>query len=385
MPMADFLFLSDFFGPYADIIWAVIVLALSFFVARAVNWALKHFVVKVASRTKTELDDMIITALRKPIVLGFLLFGIYYALTNVTQLAAYSQIINDYYVFVQVFFAAFVAARLVNTFLTWYARNVAVRTKSKVDDQFLPSIKKVVYLIVFLVAMLFLMDKLGIEVTTLVATLGIGGLAIALALQSTLSNFFAGAYTTLDRPIRVGDYVELDTGDKGYVVDIGWRSTKLRRLDNNIVVLPNAKIAESKIINYDLPEHEMALVIPCGVSYESDLEKVEKVTVDVAKNIMKNIANIPEEKFVPFIRYNEFGDSNINFSIILRVKNFVDQYLVKHELIKALKKRYDQEGIEISWPVRKLYMSQTKKVSHSKTRTQTVSRKSRKREAGEED
>jgi len=212
---------------------------------------------------------------------------------------------------------------------------------------------------VFLVAVVAMLGQLGIEITTLIATLGVGGLAIALALQGTLSNFFAGAYMILDKPIRVGDYIELEGGDKGYVQDIGWRSTKIKMLGDKVVIIPNSKIAESKLINYDQPTRAMSVIISCGVGYNENLEKVEKVTIKVGKNIQKTVDGAVKD-FEPFIRYNEFGDSNINFSVILRAKNYVAQYLMKHEFIKQLKKAYDKEGIEISWPVTKVYMAKKK-------------------------
>ena len=211
----------------------------------------------------------------------------------------------------------------------------------------------------FLVAVVAMLGQLGIEITTLIATLGVGGLAIALALQGTLSNFFAGAYMILDKPIRVGDYIELEGGDKGYVQDIGWRSTKIKMLGDKVVIIPNSKIAESKLINYDQPTRAMSVIISCGVGYNENLEKVEKVTIKVGKNIQKTVDGAVKD-FEPFIRYNEFGDSNINFSVILRAKNYVAQYLMKHEFIKQLKKAYDKEGIEISWPVTKVYMAKKK-------------------------
>ena len=130
--------------------------------------------------------------------------------------------------------------------------------------------------------------------------------------------------------------------------------SRIRTLPNTLVIVPNSKIASTIITNDSLPVPEMSVVIQCGVAYSSDLEKVEKVTVDAAKKTQKIVTGAVKG-FEPFIRYHTFGDSNINFSIILRVEKFVDKYLVTHEFIKALKKAYDKEGIEISWPVRKIY------------------------------
>ena len=137
------------------------------------------------------------------------------------------------------------------------------------------------------------------------ASLGIAGLAVALALQDTFSNFFSAVYITADRPVKVGDYIELENGLKGYVEDVGWRSTRLRTLPNNSIIIPNNKLAQSILTNYDAPKPEMSIVIPVGVSYNSDLEKVEKVTVDVAKKVLGSVEGGVAD-FEPFIRYKEF-------------------------------------------------------------------------------
>lgn len=219
---------------------------------------------------------------------------------------------------------------------------------------FILSFRNLINILIYLTAAILALGVLGIEVTPLVASLGIGGLAIALALQKTLENYFSGVYLTATKSIKVGDYIELESGLRGYVHEVGWRATKIRMLPNNIVVVPNAKLADSVLVNYYMPQQEMSVVLQCGVSYLSDLEHVEKVTIEVAKKVLQSVEG-GKKDFEPFIRYHTFGDSNIQFSIILRVEEFVNQYLVVHEFFKALTKRYKKEGIEISWPIRKIY------------------------------
>ncbi|MCX6814633.1 MAG: mechanosensitive ion channel family protein [Candidatus Aenigmarchaeota archaeon] len=351
------LVIVDLFWQNFSIIRAAIAIILSFVIAKTVNFILKNYAVKLTAKTKTNLDDMLIKSMRKPLLIGFLLYGLYYAVTTTEYLLPHAATVNEAFLFIEVFFTAFTIARIINTFLEWYAKGIAVKTESKLDDHFLSALKKVAYLLAFILGILFFMDKIGVQVTTLIAALGIGGLAIALALQDTLSNFFAGAYTTVDQPIRVNDFIELETGEKGYVKEIGWRTTKILKLDNNIVIIPNNKIAQNRIINYDMPDSSMAVGLACGVSYDSDLEKVEKISIDVAKKVMKEHAGITDfEKYAPSVRFNEFGDSNIKFNIWFNVLKATDQFRVKHEFIKELKKRFDKEGIEISYPITKVRM-----------------------------
>ena len=202
-----------------------------------------------------------------------------------------------------------------------------------------------------------ILNTLNINITPFITSLGIAGLAVGLALQDTLSNFFAGLYILISKKIKPGDYISLDSGIEGYVEDITWRNTTIRQLPNNIVIVPNSKLASSIITNYYLPEKELAVLVQVGVSYNSDLEKVEKVTIEVAKEVMKEVpGGVPN--FEPFIRYHTFGDFSINFTVILRAQTYVDRYLVTHEFVKRLHKRYKEEGIEIPFPIRTVYLRQ---------------------------
>jgi small-conductance mechanosensitive channel len=353
--------LIDIFWQNLDLIWAALAIIIAFSVAKVVNYILRVWAVKLTVRTKTDLDDMLIKAMRRPILLGFVLYGFYYALTTVSYLLPHAETVNLAFLFIEVYFTAYVISKFIVTFIDWYAKEVAVKTESKMDDHFLPPLKKVVYIIALLVSTIFLMDRLGVEITTLIATLGIGGLAVALALQDTLSNFFAGSYTTLERSIRLNDFIQLETGETGYVTEIGWRTTKIRKLDNNVVIIPNNKLAQSKIINFDLQDGRMSVGLACGISYDSDLDKVEKIALEETEKIMKKHSSIDPKKYPPTVRFNEFGDSNIKFNIWFNVKQAKDQFREKHELIKSLKKRFDKEGIVIEYPIVRVYGKEKQK------------------------
>jgi small-conductance mechanosensitive channel len=365
--MADIPVLTSFLGQNWEAIEAVAVTLLFFALARITNYILSHQIIKLTSRTKTNLDNLLVNALNMPITLGFVLAGLYIGITSISYLLPYATTINDVFIFIEVYFTAFVAARILNTLLTWYAKESAMRTHTKIDDHMLPALRKMIYLLAFIIATLFFMSKLGVEVTTGVAALGVGGLAIGLALQDTLSNFFAGAYTTIEKPIKVGDFIQLETGETGHVLEIGWRSTRIRKLDNNVLIIPNNKLSQNRIINYDMLESNMAVGLACGVAYDSDLEKVEKVAIEVAKSVMKEHAGINDfEKYKPSVRFNEFGDSNIKFNLWFNVTKATDQYMVKHEMIKALKKRFEKEWIEISYPVTKVLLEKGKRTGRKK-------------------
>lgn len=202
------------------------------------------------------------------------------------------------------------------------------------------------------VGLLILLDAVGLQITPILTALGVGGLAVALGLQDTLANLFAGIHLLADRPIRVGDYVKLSEGVEGFVIDVGWRSTRLRMLQNNVVVVPNLKVAQSIITNYDMPEPAMALLLNVAVSYAHDADLVEAVIQDEA---MKAVGVVPGLLAAPppFVRLIPgFGEYSLNFTLICQVATFVDQYQVQHELRKRLLRRFRREGIQIPYPVR---------------------------------
>jgi small-conductance mechanosensitive channel len=211
--------------------------------------------------------------------------------------------------------------------------------------------RNIAWAVVTTLGLLVVLNGLGLSITPMLTALGVGGLAVALALQEPLANFFAGLFITLAGQIRVGDYLKLDSGHEGYVVDFSWRSTRLRMLANNLVVVPNAKLAQAIVVNHHLPSQDLAVLVDVGVDYASDLAYVETIVIEVAREVMQQVdGGIPE--FEPFIRYHTFGDSSITFTVVLRGREFVDQYLLKHEFVKRLHARFNREGIVIPFPIR---------------------------------
>ncbi|KPK71691.1 hypothetical protein AMJ87_06975, partial [candidate division WOR_3 bacterium SM23_60] len=210
-------------------------------------------------------------------------------------------------------------------------------------------------IVVFAIGILIILQSLGISITPLVTALGIGGLAVALALQPTLSNLFAGIQIIISKQLEPGDYVELDSGEKGYVTDISWRNTTIRELPNNLIVIPNAKLADSIVKNFNRPQKEMSVLVDVG----SDLEKVEQVTLDVAKKVVQELQEGKSE-YEPFLLYKQFADFSINFTVIFRVHEYVNKFKARHEFIKRLHKRYKQEGIEIPFPIRTVHLKHEK-------------------------
>src|SRR5215831_2330237 len=205
--------------------------------------------------------------------------------------------------------------------------------------------------VVIALALMVFLDSVGISITPLIASLGIGTAAVALALQETLANLFAGIYMMAEKPIQAGHFIQLESSEQGWVEKMGWRSTHIRMLGDTMAVVPNSKLAGSVITNFSLPRDELAFTLDIGVDYGSDLEKVETATLEVAREVIKSVAGaLPQ--FEPRVRYTTFAESSINFKVWLAAKDYIASLSVKHEFIKRLHARFMQEGIIIPFPIR---------------------------------
>lgn len=292
--------------------------------------------------------EIIVKALKGMPVIWGMIIGSYGAIHMIDFSGYWLHILDSLFIIMGMFSVTVITARMfsgiVKNYL-WKAEGV------------LPSasiLANLVVVSIYIVGALILLQTFGISVAPILTALGVGGLAVALALQDTLSNLFSGLNILLAKQIKVGDYIKLSTGEEGNIADISWRNTTIQVMSNNMVIVPNQKIASSIITNYYMPDRELSIVVGASVSYDSDLEKVERVTIEVARMVMKEI-EVGIEDFEPAVRFHTFGESSINFNVVLRVKEFGDQFLLKHEFIKRLHLRYQQEEIEIPFPVRRIY------------------------------
>lgn len=310
----------------------------------------------IIKKTKNAFDDKIYKNIKGPILLAAVSFGAFLGISVISSLKAYSTSINRIFSVGLLLLISFSVIRVLRTLTEIYFGAIKEGTrKSKLDRTMAPFIEKLISIVIYIIAFLMLLRMFNIEITPILASLGIASLAVALALQDTLSSFFASIYVVTERPINAGDYIQLETGEEGYVENISWRNSTIRTLAGNRIVVPNSILAKMRITNYYYPTKDMAVVLQCGVAYGSDLEKVERVTIETARKTLKTVQGGYKD-FEPFIRYHTFGDSNIQFSIILRVYEYVDKYLVTHEFIKNLVEAYRKNKIEISFPSTNIYM-----------------------------
>ena len=316
-------------------------------IIRGISFRLLH---RWAEKTATKLDDIIIMVLKTPSVYWCVAIGLYTGI-------AISELPERY-----VFYLSRTIYVIVILSITIAAANLAGKIfRNYVQKSNLPiPTTGLAYGIlkgtILALGLLIILSFLGISITPLITALGVGGLAVALALQDTLANLFAGIHILVEKSIRVGDFIKLETGQEGYVEDITWRTTRIKMLPNNMVVIPNNKLAQSIVTNYYLPEKRMYLSIPLSVSYNSDIDKLERILTEEAKKAVEEISGLlgdpePAVRFIP-----GFGESSLDFTLVCHVREFTDQFPVQHELRKRLFKRFKEEGIEIPFPQRTVYL-----------------------------
>jgi small-conductance mechanosensitive channel len=338
------------------VISALITFGVWMSVAFVLNALLQRVGGFVTRRTKTTLDDRLLQAIRPPLLLLLTVVGSYLALLQITLVDPYQPYIRSAVVILVVFCVASGVNRALSAGLTWYGQEMAARTRTDVDEKLLPILRRVLFVVIWGIALMVIFDRLNLNISPLVTGLGITGLAVALALQPTLSNFFSGTYLLTDQAVRPGDFIQLDSGVMGTVREVGWRTTKIMTPENNLVIIPNNRLADAIVTNYFQPDRAVNVVVNCGVAYESDLDQVERVALEEATRVQKSHPGaVPD--WTPLFRFREFGESNVNFIVVLRAIDRANSFLVVHEFIKALHRRFAREGITINYPARTLYLA----------------------------
>ncbi len=297
---------------------------------------------KIIKKTDWAGGKIIIGCIHGMVMLWCVIAGAHAALYNIPLNNTLFVLLQKSLVIITIFTVTIVAERIVVGFINLYSRGA---------EGIFPAISissNITKIVIYIIGLLVILQTLGISIAPILTALGVGGLAVALALKDTLANLFAGLHILLSQQVKPGDYIKLHSGEEGYVADITWRNTTIRTLSANIVIVPNANLAAAIITNFDLPEKDVSVRVQIGVSYGSDLEKVEKTALAVAVEVMSEMG---APGFEPSVRYQTFGDSSVIFSVFMRAREFAGQAVMAHEFIKRLHRRFRDEGIEIPFPL----------------------------------
>lgn len=307
------------------------------------GWVVEAFLLRRVQRAVWHGSSLFVRGMRRQVILWSLLLGVGLALPY-SPLATnhnLTEIIHQALLFLFIVSLTSVLARLITDLIRFSSRPDARPVLSIVTN--------VTSIAVYVVGALIALQVFGISITPAIAALGITGLAASLALQTTLTDLISGMQIIAARQIQIGHYVKLSSGEEGYVTDINWRTTSIRQLTNTTVIIPNSKLTSSIVTNYFQPEQNLAISLPISVGYHNDLATVERVTLEVAQVVMLEVpGGVPDG--APQVRFAAIEDANIRFTVILRAQEYANQYLLKHEFIKRLHLRFQQEGISIAQP-----------------------------------
>ncbi len=339
---------KDFGGLFGyDLFKVLIILVITAIAFLLSKWIIRKILLKWAGKTKTSLDDRLFNVSGGPLRFVILVVGINYALQSYAELltpGVKSHFDSIFYVLIAGTITLWLM-RMVTNFFEWYAETIAIRTESSADDEFIPLIIRLTKIAIGSIALIVMLKHFNQDVQSLVVSLGVGSLALALAAQETLSNMIAGFVIMTDRPFRVGDRIELSDGKVGDVYQVGLRSTKLMTFDNTLVIVPNSEIVKERVVNRSYPDPLIRVRIDVGVAYSSDVDKVKKVLIDIFKN-HPQILDDPEPKAY----FLNFGDSSLDFMVQGRVNSWKKQFATSDELRSQILKRFNEEGIEIPFP-----------------------------------
>ncbi len=300
---------------------------------------------KAALTSEWEGDDIILHAVESQIVLWFFWAALSLALRDVEIAEPFGLYVSNFLIIILMASITHAAAKLIVGLLNlWSKKQGGGFPSTTMFTNF-------VWITVYSIGLLVILDALDISIAPMLTALGIGGLAVSLALKDTLTDVFAGLHILLSKKVQPGDFVSLDSGEMGYIQNITWRNTKMLERTNNIIHIPNTKLSKAVIKNYDSGDPSFSVKIPVGVGYDSDLDVVERVVMEVANDLHQNMDEMNKQS-TPSFKFRGFGQSSIDFMVYFRGNKYGDQNPIIHAFVKKLHKRFNEEGIEIPFPMR---------------------------------
>jgi small-conductance mechanosensitive channel len=327
-----------------------VVMALGYLARRILMRALAAWNARTQGRNGQILAD----SLRGPILIWVLILAVHLALQASALPARFTEWSTEPLRVLFIFSVTLMSMRFAGELIRYHGAQIPGAVPVTTLSQTLAQ------LFVLILGILIILNQLRISITPILTALGVGGLAVALALQDTLSNLFAGFYVAVAGQVRLGDYIKMDGGPEGYVSDISWRSTTIRTLANNLVFVPNSKLAQAIVTNYHLPEKRLPVQLQVSVSYDSDPRQVERVLLEVAGDVAHETPAMLAEP-APSVSWDPgFGDSWLGLSLNYSVPDFVSQYSARDALRRRIFERFRQEGIRMPYPTRTIFLHESR-------------------------
>lgn len=352
MPTADQIISQILSNKY---IHSLLILSISLIISRLAVYISQKIILKLTEKTKTKIDDFIVEKTTKPFSFILILIGIKLAVMPLELSGSTARTIDLGIWTVVIILITYLVMFVFDVLIDEWGRKWASKTKSRMDDELVTLFHRFSKILTFILGLMFILDLWGIQLMPLVASLGIAGIAIAFALQNTLGNIFGGISIILDKSVKSGDVIRLDKGTYGTVIDVGLRSTKIRTWNNEVIVIPNGKLADSRIQNYVLPEPSARIEVPFGVEYGSKVDKVKKVVLNELKKL-KNVMKDP----APKIMFLKMDDFSLNFKAYFWVPSYKERFATKEKANCLIYDALNKSKIGIPFPTRTLYMKKGK-------------------------
>ncbi|RII27853.1 MAG: mechanosensitive ion channel protein MscS [Geobacter sp.] len=351
----DFYRLQESDGLYLFWLKEILVALAIFTLFYGLSCLSRFLLIKVAPRltsaTKTDLDDRILERISPPVTLLIVCAGAYYAV-HYLQLPTKVQTISSGTIFViNVIIFTNIAYRVIDEIMNWYAATLAEKGREGLDRQLIPLAEKVIVIFLVGTALIVTLKHFDYDILSLVTALGIGSLAIGMAAKDTLAHVISGFTLMIDRPFRIGDRIQLAGGQMGDVADIGLRSTKIRTLDNTLLIIPNSDLCNTILINQAFPDVRAKGRISVGVSYGSDMEQVKQLLSGIALDIPEVLRDPAPEPF-----FVSFGDSALNMALFFWVDDYSSLFAVSDKINSRILQRFREQGIVIPFPTRTVHM-----------------------------
>ena len=353
----DYLQNIDWLALGQKLIIPACILVFSFTVGVVLDRMLTQKLERKVKASESEIIGIFFRAMRGVPIYLCVVIGLYWTVTT-SNLPPGLERIFSYILFAMIVFSI---TRVCERTLSGFIRLKFSGSSDMTQSTLLDTIFRVA---IYASGALIILDYFNISIAPIMAAMGVGGMAVAFGVRETLENIFSGLQLIVSKQLRVNDYIKLSTGDEGRITDINWRYiTVMPPNEGSVVVIPNKIIANAVSTNYSQPRDDIIVVVPIGVSYDSDLDLVERVTVEVARDLMIKVdgyepqfdsEGVDRNNLAPVVRFQCFNDSSIDFNAVMHVQVFTNQYLLKHEFIKAITKRYREEGINIPFPIRTL-------------------------------
>ncbi|RME79854.1 MAG: hypothetical protein D6769_01255 [Methanobacteriota archaeon] len=343
--------------PGGDLVIAIALFVISGIILEAIATFIILSIRKITERTANELDDDILDFIVKKKHLLLLLLSAFVAVELVYgNINVFGTSVYDWFFILFIVVGGIFVIDFFDVIVDYYLRHIAPKTKTGFDEEILPLARNLVKIGLYAILLTVVLSQLGVDIGPIIAGLGIGGLAIGLALQDTLANFFAGLHIIADRPIRVGDYIKVGSVE-GTVQEIGWRTTKLLALGNKVIVLPNKELANSTLVNYFKPGEPTGHVVTFGVGYGSDVEEVKKIFLKVCKKMAKEGLITKDE---PWVRLDAMGDSSLDFKGGFVVPVYTARFAAQGRFYELMYDALNKAGIDIPFPTRTVYLKEEK-------------------------